>query len=102
MEMSAAESATPKAPAAAAKLSKLQNAQLGLVHGYLVKRLPNVCCCVLMSVPSGLIRASAAVDGPARRAAPRASCCRQRWLLSVINWPSTTASIVNLIRHRLL
>ena len=41
--------------------------------------------------------ASAAADGPARRAASRASCCRRRWTLSVINWLSIVASVVNLV-----
>ena len=47
------------------------------------------------SVPSRLL----AADGPARRAASRASCCTQNWMLSVINWPRPTAtSTVNLLR----
>ena len=26
-----------------------------------------------------------------------ASCCRQRWMIGVINWPSTVDSIVDLV-----
>jgi len=32
----------------------------------------------------------AVADGPGRHAASRASCCTQRWTLSVINWPSSS------------
>jgi len=41
---------------------------------------------------------SAVADGPARRAVSRASCCRQMWTLSVINWPQTVARVINLVR----
>jgi len=39
---------------------------------------------------------SAAADRPARHAASRPSCCKQRWTLRVINWPPTT---VNSLSH---
>ena len=38
-------------------------------------------------IPMGITRG---IPGPGRHAASRASCCTQRWTLSVINWPSSS------------
>ena len=53
-----------------------------------------------VSVPArrDYVKVSAVADGPARRAASRASCCTQSRTVSVINWPSTVGRIVNFVR----
>jgi len=41
---------------------------------------------------------STVADGPARRAASRASCSTYRWMVSEINCPPTVASVANFVR----